>query len=101
MTLNVLKKLQPNPVSVRLIPQLSASATSIGSNYREANEAESKRDFIHKSSIRKKEAKETLYWIQLLVEIYPEHSEEFRKLWKEAHELLLIFAKIIKSSRAI
>jgi four helix bundle protein len=46
--------------------QLLRSATSIGANYREANRAESKADFIHKTSLAQKEAAETDYWLQNL-----------------------------------
>lgn len=53
------KKIKVNEINRRLIPQLVASAGSIGANYCEANEAESKKDFIHKIGICKKEIKET------------------------------------------
>ena len=48
--------------------QLLKSGTSIGANYREANRAESKADFIHKLAIAEKEASETLYWLELMLE---------------------------------
>ena len=48
--------------------QLLKSGTSIGANYREANRAESKADFIHKLAIVEKEASETLYWLELMLE---------------------------------
>ena len=48
--------------------QLLKSGTSIGANYREANRAESKADFIHKLAIAEKEASETVYWLELLTE---------------------------------
>jgi len=71
----------------------------MGANYCEANEAESKRDFIHKISICKKETKESKHWIRLLAKANPAFKDEFRKLWQEAQELLLIFSKILKSCR--
>ena len=54
-TIDTLKKLPNNLINKRLIPQLVASAGSLGANYCEANEAESKRDFQHKIGICKKE----------------------------------------------
>jgi len=55
------KKLSKNLIANPLISQLIRSATSIGANYMEADEASSKRDFINKICIAKKEAKETKY----------------------------------------
>ncbi len=71
----------------------------MGANYCEATEGESKKDFIHKISICKKETKETKHWLRLLAKSNPEKREAVRLLWKEAHELLLIFSKIIRSSK--
>jgi four helix bundle protein len=76
-----------------------ASSGSIGANYCEANEAESKKDFQHKIGISKKEIKETKHWLRLLAHANPEFTEDFRKLWQEARELLLIFSSIIRSSK--
>ena len=97
--IDVLKKLSNNLINKRLIPQLAASAGSLGANYCEANEAESKKDFQHKIGICKKETKESKHWIRLLARANPEFKEEFRRLWQEAQELLLIFSKILRSSR--
>lgn len=72
---------------------------SIGANYCEANEAESRRDFIHKIGICKKETKETKHWLRLLAKTNPEIKENIKKLWSETKELLLIFSSIIKNSR--
>lgn len=63
----------PHAVSTKVISyQLGKSASSIGANYREANRAESLDDFVHKISIVTKEANETVYWCEVLHEIYPE-----------------------------
>jgi four helix bundle protein len=81
-----------------LISQLVRSGTSIGANYREADGAESKKDFQHKIGVTKKEAKETLHWLEMIAEVRPDSVTECRKLWKEVHELTLIFSAIIRSS---
>jgi len=76
-----------------LTSQLIRSATSIGANYREALSAESKKDFIHKVGICKKEASETLYWIELIAHDRPKSAELLRPIWRETNELLMIFSK--------
>lgn len=82
-----------------IIEQFIASATSIGANYCEATEAESTHDFIHKIGICKKEAKESKYWIQLLIHMYPERKTVFSQLDQEIKELILIFVSTVKTSR--
>ena len=79
-----------------LIIQLIKSATSIGANYMEADCAESKKDFIHKIGICKKESKESTHWLHMIAVANPDKKEECRKLWQEAHELTLIFSAIAK-----
>ncbi len=97
--IDVLRKLPQDSVNRRLIEQCTGAAGSLGANYCEANEAESKRDFQHKIGICKKETKEVKHWIRLLARANPEFREDFRRLWQEAQELLLIFSKILKSSK--
>ncbi len=94
-----LKQLKINDITKRLLPQLSASATAVGANYCEADCAESNKDFIHKMSIANKEAKESKHFIRMLAKACPEYLSKGRILWKEAHELNLIFTTIIKKSR--
>lgn len=88
------KKVKPDDVSRPIINQLVRSATSVGANYMEANGADSKNDFKAKISICKKEAKETMHWLRMLAEAEPSFADELRSLWKEAHELSLIFGAI-------
>jgi four helix bundle protein len=88
------KSLQPNIINKPLISQLIKSATSIGANYMGANQASSKRDFRNKIQICRKEANETKHWIRMILRTNPEKRRECDKLWKEAHELILIFSKI-------
>ena len=74
--------------------QLLKSGTSIGANYREANRAESRNDFIHKIGIAEKEASETQYWLELIEESKIGAPESAAKLKSEAGELLAIFTAI-------
>lgn len=85
-------------VSKPLINQIVRSATSIGANYMEANQASSKKDFRNKVTICRKEANETKHWLRMIANALPETKEKCREYWQEAHELTLIFSKISKSS---
>ena len=92
------KKLPQDTITKPLISQLVRSATSIGANYSEAEEANSKKDFVNKVAIAKKETRETKYWLRILSSTIPETKEQARVLWKEAQELNLILAAIIRSA---
>jgi four helix bundle protein len=87
------------PVNSSLVRQLVRSGTSLGANYMEADAAESKRDFNHKIGLCKKEAKETMHWLRMTSKANPIMRDRCRKLWKEAHELTLIFSSIIKKKK--
>ena len=89
-----LKKVPLNIITKPLISQLIRSATSIGANYREANEACSKKDFRNKIAISKKEANETRHWLKMINTACPELTAEADVLLKEARELLLILGAI-------
>ena len=82
-----------------LISQLVRSATSISANYCEADEASSKKDFTNKITISKKESKETKHWLRLIAHTVPSSADAARNLWREAQELNLIFAAIVRSAR--
>src|SRR6266571_2858204 len=76
-----------------LIRQLIRSATSIGANYREANRGVSRADFANKIGTVQKEAAETQYWLELLIESGV-GKDTAVELLKESSELLAIFASI-------
>jgi four helix bundle protein len=96
------RSLRPVITVTPLIKQLIRSATSVGANYCEADEAESKKDFIHKLAIAKKEIRETKYWLELLAYSCPDSINKTRQLYREADELNRIFAVIIiKTQRNI
>jgi len=80
--------------------QLLKSGTSIGANYREANRAESRPDFIHKIALVEKEAAETQYWLELFEEANIGNLEGRRWLLQESSELLAIFTSIGKTSKS-
>jgi len=90
------KKVPRGPITDPLITQLVKAATSVGANYCEADDAESKEDFRHKIGICKKESREAKHFIRMIVIACYELKEEARPLWQEAKELNLIFNSIYK-----
>ncbi len=93
------KKIPENAVTRPLISQCVRAGTSIGANYCEADDAESRKDFVHKIGICKKEARECKHWLRMIVVAVPELTHGARVLWQEAKELNLIFNAITRSSR--
>ena|SRR5579859_769440 len=79
-----------------LARQLLRSATSIGANYREANRGVSRADFANKIGTVQKEAAETQYWIELLLDSEIGKKSSATDLLKESSELLAIFTSIGK-----
>jgi four helix bundle protein len=90
----------PNkPESVVLKNQITKSGTSIGANYREANRAKSRADFINKIKICESEASETKYWLEIIQEIGWIPDEKMKLIYNECNELLAIFTAIRKKSK--
>src|SRR3989344_8485401 len=94
------KELQKNTINYNLVNQLSRSGTSMGANYREANETETKKDFLFRMRICRKEGKETIYWLNLIIETNPEFSDRIKPLLQETIELVKIFATIAEKSKS-
>ena len=97
--IDFVRPLKRDEIVKPLISQIVRSATSIGANYMEANQASSKRDFRNKIQISRKESNETKHWLRMIAHAVPESSLQCKELWKEAHSLTLIFAKISRSSQ--
>lgn len=80
--------------------QLVRSSGSVGANYREANEALSKKDFLMRIKISRKEAKESAYWLRLIDETNSvRNAEEANRLIQEANELKMILSAILGKSK--
>jgi four helix bundle protein len=92
-------KITRSPINDPLITQFVKCTTSVGANYCEADDAESKEDFHHKIGICKKETRESKHFIRMLVVANPRLTEEAEKLAKEAKELNLIFNTIYKKTK--
>ena len=95
--IDFVKTLKQNRVNYVLVSQLVRSATSIGANYCEANNASSKSDFRNKIFICKKESQETKHWLRMLSTYDLNLKENIMRLWQEAQSLTMIFQKITNS----
>jgi four helix bundle protein len=97
-TIRLCKDLPRNPINDRLTGQCVGSAGSAGANYREANDALGKKDFLHRMRISRKEAKETLHWFDCIEEANPEYKDKMQDLKQECMEMKNILSAIIKKT---
>ena len=95
--ISLYKELSSNKKEYVLSKQILRSGTSIGANVSEATEAQSKADFVHKLSIALKEARETEYWIRLL--IGAEYLSPSTPLKEDINEIIRILTAIIRTSK--
>jgi len=96
---NFCRKLDKDDVTRPLIRQLVKCGTSVGANYCEADDAESRADFKHKIGICKKESREVKHFLRMIVTAAPSTRDKARLLWIEAKELNLIFNAIFKKMK--
>jgi len=90
------KKLPKTITNIEDGKQLIRSSGSVGANYIEANEALSKKDFVMRVKICRKEAKESAYWLRLIIEMNDvEYKNEGLTLFNEVVELKKIFSSIV------
>ena len=91
-----LETMSKTKVNEVIIFQLAKASTSIGSNYEEAQAAESSKDFIHKIGIVLKEVRESNYWLRVLDAILKEENKnsDFEFLLKESFDFKKIFTSI-------
>ncbi|NBT37120.1 MAG: four helix bundle protein [Actinobacteria bacterium] len=97
--LSCLRSLPKDVINLRQIDQCARSGPSIGANYIEANDSLSKKDFVFRLRIARKEAKETVYWLDILTNLNPQATEELSQLRQEAMELKKILSAIIERSQ--
>jgi four helix bundle protein len=88
------KRIPVNLVTTPLIGQFVRAATSVGANYCEANDSDSRKDFRFKIGLCRREAKEAKHWLRMVVAAEPNLRDDARTLWQEAKELNLIFGSI-------
>src|SRR5205085_12579587 len=75
------KRIPVNPVNTPLISQLVRSSTSIGANYCEANDAQTRKEFRHKISTSRKESRESKHWLRMIATDEPSLRPAARRLW--------------------
>lgn len=97
--INLTKALPKTPQNDVIIYQIVKSATSMGANDQEADGAESRKDFIAKYSIVKKENKETNYWLRVIKDTNPSIGKRIIGLQEEGLELVKIISAIILSTK--
>lgn len=90
------RSLPMDAVNDRPIRQVMGSSGSVGANYREANDALSKKDTIKKMRLSLQEAKETQLHLEVLLEANPKFAHRMHDLIQEAKELKLILSTIVE-----
>jgi four helix bundle protein len=101
-TVRVLKmtqSLQKTYINIAILNQIIRSATSIGANIEEARGAHTKTDFTYGMNVAKKEARETFYWLRLIVEMNPVFLNKLEFLLKENNEIIKILTAIVKKAK--
>src|SRR6187401_3275153 len=88
-----------NAITSPLISQLVRSATSVGLNYCEADEAGSRKEFKYRISVCRRETRETKLSLRFVVKAVPDKKDAARPLWQESHELNRIFAAIHRNTK--
>jgi len=88
--------LPKNEITRPIIIQLVKCGTSVGANYCEADDAESRKDFKHKIGICKKESREAKHFLRMMTIAMPESKTQASILWQEAKEINLIFNSIFR-----
>lgn len=91
------KTIPLSAVTDSIVRQLVRSASSIGANYCEADDCDSRKDFKFKIGICRREARETKHWLRMIAAAHAPSKDAARVLWQEAKELNLIFGKIRRS----
>src|SRR3989344_6977419 len=98
MTVRLCKKYQHDLIAKRIIPQLIASVGSVGANYEESTAAMSKKDFIKCLKIARKEARESIIWLEGLDELSEGSNKDIPKIIQEVKEVGYILTSIISKS---
>jgi len=96
---NVVKKIPKTIESIPVISQLSSSLTSMGANDQEADSASTKKDFIAKYYIVKKETKETKYWLSVVKDCQMLPENNVIPYIEECQEIFMIVSKIINNTK--
>lgn len=98
--ISLVRGLKVSHLNSNIIQQLLRSSSSVGANYYEASETDTKKDFANKIRIARKEAKESVYWCDLLIEaVGSEHKQMLMEIKDESVQLVKILAAIYEKSK--
>ena len=97
--LSLVKKLPRTPENIIIISQITRSATSMGANDQEADGTDSKKDFIAKYALVRKEGKETNYWLRIISDTNVSFKPRMTGLMQEGKEIVKIVSSIILNSK--
>jgi four helix bundle protein len=81
------------------VNQLIRSSSSVGANFRASQRAKSTKDFINKLKIVEEEVDESMFWLEMFVEVSQDNQTEIKKLHQEVNELLAITVASINTAR--
>ncbi len=97
--IKLVRQLPKTPENIIIIAQITKSATSMGANDQEADGTDSKKDFIAKYAIVRKEGKETSYWLRIISDTNPTFKLRMIDLMQESKEIVKIVSSIILNSK--
>src|SRR3989344_3459066 len=97
--INLVKQLPKIPENIVLINQITRSATSMGANDQEADGTDSRKDFIAKYALARKEGKETHYWLRVIADTNPTLKSRMESLIQESKEIVKIVSTIILNTK--
>ena len=97
--IHLVKSLPKTPENLILINQILRSATSMGANDQEADGTDSRKDFVSKYSIVRKEGKETNYWLRLIADVNPGFKDRMQDLMQECKEIVKIVSTIMLNAK--
>jgi len=98
--ISLVRGLKVSHLNSNIVQQLLRSSSSVGANYHEASETDTKKDFANKIRIARKEAKESVYWCDLLLEtVGPDHRLSISEIKDESSQLVKILAAIYEKSK--
>jgi four helix bundle protein len=81
------------------VNQLIRSSSSVGANFRASQRAKSTKDFINKLKIVEEEVDESMFWLEMFIEVSQDNQTEIKKLHQEVNELLAITVASINTAR--
>mgnify|MGYP001604472759 CR=1 FL=1 len=97
--LKLIKQLPKTPENLIIIGQIARSVTSMGANDQEADGVTTRKDFIHKYSIVRKESKETVYWLNIIADTNLSFKPRMKDLIDEGIEIIKIVSTIIYNTQ--